>query len=289
MFGDSYTQMGFSTFASKIGMVVPLGVVAALAWAREGVDIRMLYRMSLVLMAWGVVPTVLLDVFPVASRVLMSAAQAGNMVVACVIACTSAHRRHESAMFGCGVLMTISLMATILGNATGVVFTQLCFELSEPMARLAGTAIVLMVVVLAAYVMHDQDLSSLVTDRPSGATTPSDAPVPAAAVRDAGLGQACACLREALLVGTSADRMKGCAQVAEAAGLSKREAAVFALMVDGRNVAVIGEELFIAQGTVRAHMSRIYEKLGVHSREELRRLFGGRGEAQAGLFEGKQW
>ena len=34
------------------------------------------------------------------------------------------------------------------------------------------------------------------------------------------------------------------------------------------------ESLFVAQGTIKAHTSRIYRKLGVHSKEELFELLG---------------
>ena len=288
-FGDCFTQMGFSTLASKLGMVVPLVVIAAgLKFLHDGVDIRMVYRMSLVLMAVGVVPTVFFNVLPSVSQVLMSAAQAGNMVVACMVACTSAHRRRESALFACGVLLAVDLVAILLGNLFGAAFIQVGFALSEPMARVAGTAIVLAVVLLAAYLMHDEDLSSFVTDslakpavhgRPAGESPRS---------RLAGKGEPAlgpkgekapmAGALERLLTATEGGDAGAIAdarlEVAELAGLSKRETVVYQLMVDGRNVAAIGEELFIAQGTVRAHMSRIYEKLGVHSREEFGRLFG---------------
>ncbi len=280
-FGDSFTQMGFSTLASKLGMVVPLVVVAVtLACLRDNVDIRTIYRMSLVLMGVGIVPTVLFNVLPTASQILMSAAQAGNMSVACVMACTSAHRRHESTIFGCGVLMAVSLPSILLGNAVGAVFIQACFALSEPMPRLAGTAIALMAVLLAAYLMRDEDLSSLVIDHslaprrkgPKAVETPLGAPETPRTAADP-LARACAQLAAALAGGNENVKAERRAEVAALVGLSKRETAVFALMVDGHNIAVIGEELFIAQGTVRAHMSRIYEKLGVHSREEFSRLF----------------
>ena len=58
-------------------------------------------------------------------------------------------------------------------------------------------------------------------------------------------------------------------------GLSQRELSVFLLLVEGKETTEIGSELFIAQSTVRAHISRIYEKLGVHSRQELRQLAEG--------------
>lgn len=296
-FGDCFTQMGFSTLASKIGMVVPLVViVAALRFLRDGVDIRMVYRMSLVLMAVGVVPTVLFNVLPSMSQVLMSAAQAGNMIVACMVACTSARRRRESAVFACGVLFAVDLAAILLGNLFGAVFIRVCFALSEPMARVAGTAIVMVVVLLAAYLMHDEDLSSFVSDalprlvpahghsgdvsgEMSGCQGPSTRP--AVAGENDRIVQALGRLRAAAMAGDAPEVMDARLEVAELAGLSRRETAVYQLMVDGKNAAVIGEELFIAQGTVRAHMSRVYEKLGVHSREEFGRLFEGQDGATA--------
>ena len=56
---------------------------------------------------------------------------------------------------------------------------------------------------------------------------------------------------------------------ARSKGLSKREATVFLLLMKGLDYGEIGEELFIAPSTVRAHVSRIFEKCGVHGRAEL--------------------
>ena len=39
-------------------------------------------------------------------------------------------------------------------------------------------------------------------------------------------------------------------------------------MAQGKTNQEIASELFIAPGTVRTHVSRIYAKLDVHSREE---------------------
>ena len=50
--------------------------------------------------------------------------------------------------------------------------------------------------------------------------------------------------------------------------LSERELAVLALLAAGRTNKEIAEELFIAQGTVKAHVASVYRKLGVHSRAE---------------------
>lgn len=54
--------------------------------------------------------------------------------------------------------------------------------------------------------------------------------------------------------------------------LSPREEEVLQLLARKETTAQIGENLFVASGTVKAHTSRIYRKLGVRSREELYEL-----------------
>ena len=59
------------------------------------------------------------------------------------------------------------------------------------------------------------------------------------------------------------------AEVAEAAGLSKRELEVFDFIARGYNSTYIANSLFISPNTARTHIRNIYRKLGVASREEL--------------------
>lgn len=65
------------------------------------------------------------------------------------------------------------------------------------------------------------------------------------------------------LVAGSIDRL------AEAHGLTPREREVFALMAQGRSSTFIAEELFVSTNTVRKHIAHVYEKLNVHSKQEL--------------------
>lgn len=58
--------------------------------------------------------------------------------------------------------------------------------------------------------------------------------------------------------------------IAEDRGLHEREAEVMLLLLSGMTSGQVADELCIAQGTVKAHTHNIYEKLGVHSRHELR-------------------
>lgn len=53
------------------------------------------------------------------------------------------------------------------------------------------------------------------------------------------------------------------------ATLSLREREVFDLLVDGLRVSQIAKALFIAQATVRNHVKAIFQKLDVHSQQDL--------------------
>lgn len=53
-----------------------------------------------------------------------------------------------------------------------------------------------------------------------------------------------------------------------AGSLTDRERAVLKLVAAGRTNKEIANELFVAEGTVKAHVAGVYRKLGVHSRAE---------------------
>ena len=60
-----------------------------------------------------------------------------------------------------------------------------------------------------------------------------------------------------------------CDLLAQKAGLTKREAEVLELWAQGRSVPYIQETLVISASTVSTHTRHIYQKTGVHSRQEL--------------------
>ena len=44
------------------------------------------------------------------------------------------------------------------------------------------------------------------------------------------------------------------------------------LLARGKDKQAIAEKLFISEGTVKVHARNIYQKLGIHSKQELIRL-----------------
>ena len=51
--------------------------------------------------------------------------------------------------------------------------------------------------------------------------------------------------------------------------LSPKETEVMILFAKGRSATRIQEELFISKGTVSTHLRHIYQKMDVHSKQEL--------------------
>ena len=74
---------------------------------------------------------------------------------------------------------------------------------------------------------------------------------------------------------------EACARLTREAGLAQREAEILPLALKGRTNERIAQELCIAKSTVDTHLRHIYQKCGVHSRQELIDL-GERAESRAG-------
>ena len=65
-----------------------------------------------------------------------------------------------------------------------------------------------------------------------------------------------------------------CELLAKRFGLTSRETEVLMLLAQRKTVGQIEHELFIANGTAKAHVRHVYQKFDIHSREELFDLIG---------------
>lgn len=63
--------------------------------------------------------------------------------------------------------------------------------------------------------------------------------------------------------------------LAENAGLTNREREVLLLLAQGRTSTIIAREMGVAEGTAHTHIMHVYQKLGVHSQQELLDLVHG--------------
>lgn len=76
-------------------------------------------------------------------------------------------------------------------------------------------------------------------------------------------------LQRPALTADGSDATQTAQVLADRFGLTARESEVLALLVRGRNEPFISEALFISPSTTHSHVTHIYAKLGVHSRQEL--------------------
>lgn len=66
----------------------------------------------------------------------------------------------------------------------------------------------------------------------------------------------------------------GCERLGAECGLTVREVEVLQMLVKGRSKSYIAETPFVSENTVRSHSKHIYQKLGVHSKQEVLDLLG---------------
>lgn len=62
-------------------------------------------------------------------------------------------------------------------------------------------------------------------------------------------------------------------QLGEQHGLTARETEILGLIAQGKSRIEIERQLFLSQNTVKTHVRHLYAKLGVHSKEDVRKLF----------------
>ena len=60
-----------------------------------------------------------------------------------------------------------------------------------------------------------------------------------------------------------------CAEATRAFNLTPREGEILFYLVKGRNARHIADQLYVAERTVKTHTYHIYQKMGIHSQQEL--------------------
>ena len=68
------------------------------------------------------------------------------------------------------------------------------------------------------------------------------------------------------------------AALAERAALTPRETDVLGCLAQGRNTQYMAEHLCISENTVKSHVRNVYQKLGVHSKQDIIDIINADGE-----------
>ena len=164
---------------------------------------------------------------------------------------TTAQERHLAIEATYGTVAGIVMLARVLADMLSA--NLLNADIAGESKMLVATFLLVYLLTCAAFALYNALTRRKRRVAPEGATTPK-AQNPIAAETSAaqqGPGKSPAEL------------------VSDAHNLSQREREVLVLIMRGRNVPAIAEELVLSRNTVQTHVRHIYEQLGVHSRQEL--------------------
>lgn len=231
---DGRTGTAFSTMPSRVGMTIPSVVVMVGVMLCAGrFDFKTLTVMALGCMAAGLLVVFVIDGSHAVSQVLISTANESYLMFAHMFACSLAYRLKRSAAELCGLVGAVNIVSINVGMIAGSGIAPWLdgAKLAGVLVGVGAVSLILMVTVAAVY---SRDYLDSFTLRPDSAD-----------------------VAETILIAR-----------AESYGLSPKETAVFRLLARGLSAPEIAEELFCASGTVRAHTSNIYRKMGVHARAE---------------------
>lgn len=242
-FNFGYGMVGetWGSYTTPAGQAIPaVLVVVGLSFLPSRFDFKTLGMLSLVFITGGI-SLLYASFHGIATGVFMAAGRECCILLSYITICSIAYRGRISPAYCAAAVTAIGQIGNAIGYwlADSLVMADAAVY-SSPMLLLLFAA-----VVLATLLVLSQQESLL---GPQAASSP---------VEEQGAGRTPAFV--------------------SASGLSAREREIFGLLLEGMSQGEIAERLVIAPGTVRAHVSNIYKKLDVHSREEFDALCWSKG------------
>ena len=235
--GGEFTKMSYSTAAAKLGVFVAALIIAlGIVLAAKRLDYSVFYRLSFVFMAFGFVVSLVVD-NPALMQACMSASNALVTILAVTFACGAAYFRRRSSL----TILAPTFVGWYVASLVGKNFASVLLQAwNVPVSAEITIASLLIIVLFLVALFWFREIDFLTYWQTAVKKSPGVPP-------DEG----------------SPEKFEN---------LSKREMNILTLIAAGRSQAEIAQELFIAPGTVRAHVNHIYTKLDVHSKEELQDL-----------------
>lgn len=281
-----------SSYAYFISMAICALVLSLVNLKRrKPFDAMSVYKASAIVMAIGLICLTYLPTYGslVASICIATAYLAFDLSVWLVLADYTRRTKRFSL-----TVYAIGLAASHLGMAAGVLIGLAASTLGGTSNQIAQaiTAIVELLILVASMGLFSTADVPLVSSRDfesaksetakTGSASEGDSaknkgaatPTTAGADTIAAAGEAAAVkpapgADPAAAANASLPCTETCDKLACTYGLSKREREVLGLLLEGRNVPAIEKILCISENTVKTHKRHIYEKLGVHSQQEL--------------------
>ena len=239
----------FTALITQAAVIAALLLPALLGKSQPGLGSG--YRMALPLSAAGFLLLPL--IWNGAGGLANACAQLGTLVAGIILWCMVAHTVHDTKL-PAALLFSCTLVCTNAAQMAGALVGMLnAHTLGQ--GDIALTAVALVAIYLLAmvslFLFKDKTLRGFDAVAEEGA--------PAAEQQG-----------DALEV--------RCAHVAEAHGLTPRESEILVHLGQGRTARAISEKLVVSENTVKYHIKSIYQKLDVHSRDEVIDLIERSGE-----------
>ncbi len=235
------------------GVCVAAACVLVAALARKGmIEIKALYQMAVpVLVAGALLVLMGYGWSGVAAALCSNAAFTLFSVFVTVVFCGISYRYGVNAVWMFGITQASLSLGSFAGKAVSALGAPL---FADPEVLVATIAVLVVAFVALSMV--------LVSDRDFTTTW-------GVASLNEGSGT--------LTVLDEEERTaRACAWVAQRYGLTRREEEVLVLMMRGYTLARIGEELYVADSTMKTHSRHIYRKVGVGNRNELQEFVAAR-------------
>ncbi|MEC4295822.1 helix-turn-helix transcriptional regulator [Adlercreutzia shanghongiae] len=223
--------VGVSTVGLKIGFALPaIIILVGLLASYRSFSLSSVYWISCPFMILGLLSTFFLDVNAMLVKILVTTALSGAHFVAYLVVRVRGQELKRDPLFAYAALSLLMMALTVAGKTMEPAFAGSTAESVAIVALVLGVVLTYGLLISKAGDTRAVDVRSALSPE---------------SVRDRTL------------------------KLAQTNGLSERETSVYQLLIEDKSVTDIANDLFIAPSTVRAHVSRIYSKFGVHSRHEL--------------------
>ena len=224
--------MMIGSLIDSIGRMVPcIIVLVGYSVFANRFDLRFLYSSILPLIVASLTFMASSQAQTMVPGLCLSMGTAALRIITYSLVCVRAYQMGVSSFFGSACVMISNVGSHAVGRAiAGVPFIQANYSI------VLSAFVVLSVTVIVFLIMSEAERIAYVDDLPGLRAAAND---------------------EAI------------AALADQKGLTAREANVLVQMAHGKTNAEIADALFITVGAVRSHTSRIYQKFGVGTREDL--------------------
>lgn len=254
---------------------------------RTAFSVAQLYRITVTFSVVGLVAILVLGAaaVPVGGALVQGCTLFFQPLVYVVVT-RSTRLQGLSPLVAFGVGQALISAVVLAGNLVGKLLFQMAGETPLLLSAVCGAgvlALFFMVVARAAQVVEEgNEEKDGGTEEMEAETRNADRVKAAAAGRgssgvaaggrlfeDGGTTEAATLPNGDCAAGVGAQGEDSAAVFARAVGLTARETEILSLLVRGRTLPYIANELFVTTGTVKTHVRHIYEKALVNNRQEL--------------------